>query len=67
MQAGKDTDNAAFSCGSGVIYRRKALEEIGGFSTWNLVEDVHTSMLLHDRGWRSIYYNYPLTKGTAPD
>ena len=66
MQAGKDTDNAAFSCGSGVIYRRKALEEIGGFSTWNLVEDVHTSMLLHDRGWRSIYYNYPLTKGSAP-
>jgi cellulose synthase (UDP-forming) len=66
MQAGKDTDNAAFSCGSGVIYRRKALEEIGGFSTWNLVEDVHTSMLLHDRGWRSIYYNYPLTIGTAP-
>lgn len=66
MQAGKDTDNAAFSCGSGVIYRRKALEEIGGFSTWNLVEDVHTSMLLHDRGWRSIYYNYPLSKGSAP-
>ena len=66
MQTGKDTDNAAFSCGSGVIYRRKALEEIGGFSTWNLVEDVYTSMLLHDRGWRSIYYNYPLTKGSAP-
>ncbi len=67
MQSGKDTDNAAFSCGSGVIYRRKALEEIGGFSTWNLVEDVHTSMLLHDRGWRSIYYNHFLSKGTAPD
>ncbi len=66
MQSGKDTDNAAFSCGSGVIYRRKALEEIGGFSTWNIVEDVHTSMLLHDKGWRSIYYNYPLSKGTAP-
>lgn len=66
MQTGKDTDNAAFSCGSGVIYRRRALEEIGGFSTWNLVEDVHTSMLLHQRGWRSIYYNYPLTLGTAP-
>jgi cellulose synthase (UDP-forming) len=66
MQSGKDNDNAAFSCGSGVIYRRKALQEIGGFSTWNLVEDVHTSMLLHQRGWRSIYYNYPLTRGTAP-
>jgi cellulose synthase (UDP-forming) len=66
MQLGKDMDNSAFSCGSGVIYRRKALEEIGGFSTWNLVEDVHTSILLHDRGWRSVYHNYPLSKGTAP-
>ncbi len=66
MQSGKDWDNAAFSCGSGVVYRRKALEEIGGFSTWNLVEDVHTSMLLHQRGWRSVYHNYPLSTGTAP-
>ena len=66
MQSGKDNDNAAFSCGSGVIYRRQALQEIGGFSTWNIVEDVHTSLLLHDRGWRSVYYNHPLTKGTAP-
>ncbi|MGA2331928.1 MAG: SPOR domain-containing protein [Syntrophales bacterium] len=66
MQGGKDNDNAAFSCGSGVIYRRKALQQIGGFSTWNIVEDVHTSLLLHDRGWRSVYYNHPLTKGTAP-
>ncbi len=66
MQSGKDNDNSAFSCGSGVIYQREALQEIGGFSTWNLVEDVHTSMLLHERGWRSVYYNHPLTKGTAP-
>ena len=66
MQSGKDGDNSAFSCGSGVMYRRQALEEIGGFSTWNIVEDVHTSVLLHEKGWRSIYYNYPLTVGTAP-
>ena len=66
MQSGKDSDNAAFSCGSGVVYRREALAEVGGFSTWNLVEDVHTSMLLHQRGWKSVYYNYPLTIGTAP-
>jgi cellulose synthase (UDP-forming) len=66
MQPGKDTDNAAFSCGSGVIYRRAALEEIGGFSTWNLVEDLHTSMLLHDKGWHSIFHDTPLSIGTAP-
>jgi cellulose synthase/poly-beta-1,6-N-acetylglucosamine synthase-like glycosyltransferase len=66
MQPGKDNDNAAFSCGSGVVYRRAALESIGGFSTWNLVEDVHTSMRLHANGWKSIYYNHPLTTGSAP-
>lgn len=66
MQSGKDNDNSAFSCGSGVVYRRAALAEIGGFSTWNLVEDVHTSMLLHERGWRSVYHDHPLSKGTAP-
>ncbi|HEY2988721.1 MAG TPA: glycosyltransferase [Candidatus Binatia bacterium] len=66
MQPGKDSDNAAFSCGSGVMYRRAALASIGGFSTWNLVEDLHTSMLLHAKGWRSVYHNYPLSIGTAP-
>jgi cellulose synthase (UDP-forming) len=66
IQSGKDYDNSAISCGSGVLYRRKAIEDVGGFSTWNLVEDLHTSMRLHDRGWRSVYYNRPLTEGTAP-
>ena len=66
MQPGKDTDNAAFSCGSGVMYRRAALEQIKGFSTWNLVEDLHTSMLLHDNGWHSIFHNTPLSVGTTP-
>jgi cellulose synthase (UDP-forming) len=65
-QLSKDNDNAAFSCGSGVLYRRKALESINGFSTWNLVEDLHTSMRLHATGWRSVYYNHALTLGTAP-
>ncbi len=66
MQRGKDHHNAAFSCGSGVIYRRDALEDVGGFSTWNLVEDLHTSMRLHDRGWRSLYYDHALTTGSMP-
>ncbi len=66
-QTGKDAFNSAFSCGSAVIYRRSALEDIGGFSTWNLVEDVHTSLLLHDRGWRSVYVDQSFSKGTAPE
>lgn len=66
-QTGKDASNAAFACGSGVIYRRKALEDVGGFSTWNLVEDLHTSLLLHAKGWRSIYVDKAYSKGYAPE
>jgi cellulose synthase/poly-beta-1,6-N-acetylglucosamine synthase-like glycosyltransferase len=66
MQISKNAFNASISCGSGVIYRRKAIEEIGGFCEWSLVEDLHSSMLLEDKGWHSVYYPFALTEGTAP-
>ena len=66
MQISKNAHNASISCGSGVIYRRKAVEEIGGFCEWSLVEDLHSSMLLEDKGWASVYYPFALTEGTAP-
>lgn len=66
MQAGKDYDNSAISCGSGVMYRRRALEDIGGFSAWNLVEDLHTSMRFHEKGWHTVYHDTSYTIGSAP-
>ena len=66
MQTGKNEANAAISCGSGVIYRREALEEIGGFPTWSMVEDLYVSLLLEQRGWRGVYYAFALSEGTAP-
>lgn len=66
MQPGKDYDNAAISCGTGVMYRRSAIESLGGFSAWNLVEDLHTSIKLHNMGWVSVYHGKSYTKGTAP-
>jgi cellulose synthase (UDP-forming) len=66
MQKARNATNSAISCGSGVIYRRTALQEIGGFSTWNLVEDVYTSLELHAKGWKSVYHAFPVTVGTAP-
>jgi len=66
MQAGKNADNAAISCGSGVFYRRSALEEINGFQTWNIVEDLYTSYVLHAHGFLSLYINKPYTLGLAP-
>ena len=66
MQPGKNADNAAISCGSAVFYRRKALEDIGGFQTWNLVEDLYTTYVLHSHGYRSIYITTSFSKGLAP-
>lgn len=67
LQPAKDADSSAFSCGNGTVYRRAALERVGGFSEWNLVEDLHTSYVLHAAGWRSVYHASPVTVGSAPE
>ena len=67
LQATKDADDCAISCGNATIYRRRALASIGGFSEWNLVEDLHTSYELHARSWKSVYHPWPVTTGLAPE
>ena len=66
VQAGKDAWGASFYCGSCGIMRRKALEEIGGFSTRSVTEDMETSIVLHGRGWTSRYHGETLAYGLAP-
>lgn len=66
MQPGKNTEGASISCGSGVIYRRSALATIGGFSEWNIVEDLHTSYVLNCHGLKGLYISQPYTLGIAP-
>jgi cellulose synthase (UDP-forming) len=51
----RNAANATFPCGSGVVWRRRALEEIGLFPTWNLVEDLQSGVEALRRGWRSCY------------
>src|SRR4051812_41895460 len=66
IQPGKDTFNAAFFCGSCGMFRRAALEEIGGFSTGSVTEDMETSIVLHGRGWLSRYHRETLAYGLSP-
>lgn len=66
LQLSNDQANAVISCGSGVIYRRRALEALGGFASWNIVEDFTTSYELVSRGWKGIYFPYALSRGLAP-
>ena len=66
VQAGKDAWGASFFCGSCGMLRRAALEEIGGFSTRSVTEDMETSIVLHGRGWTSKYHGETLAYGLAP-
>jgi cellulose synthase (UDP-forming) len=65
-QPAKDTDDAAFSVGNASVYRRSALESAGGFSEWSVIEDLHTSIQIHAKGWTSRYHSVPQTIGIAP-
>jgi cellulose synthase (UDP-forming) len=47
--------DAVFPCGSGVVWRAEALEEIGDFPTWNLVEDLQSGVEALRRGWSGMY------------
>jgi cellulose synthase (UDP-forming) len=51
----RNATNSVFPCGSGLVWRRAALEDIGGFPTWNLVEDLQSGVEALRRGWRSCY------------
>jgi cellulose synthase (UDP-forming) len=67
IQRGKDCWNAAFFCGSCAVVRRDALDQIGGFATDTITEDLHTSLRLHARGWESVYHAQALAFGLAPE
>jgi len=51
----RNAANATFPCGSGLVWRRAALEDIGLFPTWNLVEDLQSGVEALRRGWDGCY------------
>jgi cellulose synthase (UDP-forming) len=66
IQRGKDYMNAAFFCGSCAIIRRSALDAIGGFAVGTVTEDLHTSLKIHKKGFKSVYHAESLAFGLAP-
>jgi cellulose synthase/poly-beta-1,6-N-acetylglucosamine synthase-like glycosyltransferase len=64
---GKDGLDAIFCCGTNVVFRRSALEEVGGFSEDSVTEDFELSVRLHEAGWRSVYVPEVLACGLGPE
>jgi cellulose synthase (UDP-forming) len=67
VMPGRNHFNAVFCVGTNVIFRRSALDEIGGIYTESNSEDIWTSLQLHRRGWRSVFVPETLARGIAPD
>ena len=67
LQGGRDRHNSAFFAGSCGLFRRRVLVEIGGFRTETVTEDIHTSMVIHAKGYRSCYLNKVLAAGLMPE
>ncbi len=64
---GKSRSHAAFCCGTNVVFRKRALEEVGGFDESSVTEDFATSFELHLRGWDSRYVNRVYVLSLAPE
>jgi cellulose synthase (UDP-forming) len=63
---GKDGHGAMFCAGTNVVFRRRALTDVGGFPEDSLTEDFALSVHLHERGWRSAYVPEVLAQGLGP-
>lgn len=65
LAAGRNRWGSAFWCGTNALLRVEALREVGWVATETVTEDIHTTIRLHQHGWRSVYHNAVLARGLA--
>jgi cellulose synthase (UDP-forming) len=61
----RDAFNGASCVGTGVVYRRSAIDAIGGIPTDTITEDMQTSLKLHKAGQHVVFLNEPVAYGIA--
>lgn len=66
LMNGKNNHNAVIMCGTNMLIRRTALEDVGGFVQESIAEDFLTGLRIHAAGYRSVYVPIVLAKGLAP-
>ena len=54
IQMAKNKTNSVVCCGTNMVMSRKALEDIGGFATETITEDIATGMLIEAAGYKGI-------------
>ena len=66
-QPGKNRFNSAFCVGTNVVFRKAAIDSIGGLHQKSKSEDIWTSIILHSKGWKSVYIPAILAVGDTPE
>lgn len=64
---GKSLKESIFCCGTNVLFRVKALQDVEGFDTASVTEDFATSLKLHFCNWRSSYQKRVMAFGMGPE
>ncbi len=64
---GKNRLNSATMCGTNMLISRTALEVVGGMYTESIAEDFVTGLIMHSRGYRSVYHGEVLAEGLATE
>ncbi|WP_239984769.1 glycosyltransferase [Sporolactobacillus pectinivorans] len=67
LQSGKARFNAVMFVGSNAVFRRQALEAIGGFATGVITEDMATGMMLQAKKFKTRFVGEVLAMGLAPE
>lgn len=67
IQSGKNKFNAAFCVGTNVVFRRSAIDAMGGMYDKSKSEDIWTSLTLHEMGYESVYIPSVLAVGKTPE
>jgi len=67
VQPCRNTWGGAICVGSNAVYRREALEAVGGTAPAECSEDVHTGFYAVTRGWTIKYMPLVLACGVCPD
>ena len=62
----RDSVGTASCVGTGTLFRRKHLDEIGGLQPQSITEDTMTAFTLFNRGYESVYVNEKLQIGLTP-
>lgn len=65
IQEARASINSVLHVGTNAIFRRKYIDEIGGYPTCSITEDMAIGMLLQSKGYDSVFVNEELVLGLS--